>query len=301
MNGPALAADGHRVAVAWYTYVEQRARIRLALSRDAGRTFATPIEIDEPRGRRSPIGRVDVVLDGDGAIISWLASEREAAVLLVARVTSAGQVGEPVTVARTSAARNGGFPRMVRLGDALALAWTDAGEPSRVELRALSVNDLPGPETKQPPAPAPELFAAGTAAPEYHAQLLDGSDVALASLRGEVVLLNLWATWCEPCRHELGELTKLHADYSSKGVRIVAVSVDRERTPKEIAAFVERRKLPYSIWHDRKDRASELFRVNTLPASVVIDRAGTIVWSQVGALTAQDAAVKKALDAALEG
>jgi len=153
VNGPMMATDGDRVAVAWYTYVDQRSRIRLSLSNDAGKTSADPIEIDQPVGRRSPIGRVDVVLDGDGAVVSWVASEREDAVVLVARVSADGGVGEPLTVARLSASRQSGFPQLERLGDRLLVAWTKAGKPTSVEMRALSLSELPAPNARARAAP----------------------------------------------------------------------------------------------------------------------------------------------------
>jgi peroxiredoxin len=301
VNGPALAADGDRLAVAWYTYVDQRARVRLALSRDAGATLSDPIEVDSPSGRRAPIGRVDVVLDGDGAVVSWLASEREDALLLAARVAADGRVGDPLTVARISASRESGFPQLERLGDELVLAWTEAGKPSRVAMQQLRVNDLPAPRARRSAADSTStVLAVGSEVPDYRARLLDGSSVSLSSLRGEVVLLNLWATWCEPCRQEVDELSKLHARYAARGVRIVAVSVDGAQRADEVRSFVERRKLPYTIWRDPEDHASSAFGVATLPANFVIDRSGTVRWSQAGALTADDEQLARALDVALK-
>lgn len=301
VNGPAVAADGRRVAVAWYSYAEQRSRILVSLSSDAGRTFAAPVVVDEPRGRRAPIGRVDVVLDGDGAVVSWMASDREDAALLVARVAPDGRVKRALTVARTSAARDSGFPRMDRLGATLVLAWTEATEPRSVRMRALPMAELPTQAQTAPDAPAEPatMPSAGDRAPEYSALSIGGAPVSLASLRGHVVLLNLWATWCEPCRHELGELTKLHAHYAAKGLRIVAASVDRERTTQEIAVFAEKRKLPFSIWHDPADTASAAFGAPIMPASFVIDRTGTIAWSRTGAMTADDEPLARALARAL--
>lgn len=302
VNGPKLAAEGDNIAAAWYTYVGGRSLIRLAFSRNGGHDWTPPILIDEPVGRRSPIGRVDVVRDGDGAVVSWMASERDQAVVLAARATPDGRVGRALPLARTSAARDSGFPQLERHGEQLVLLWTKAGKPSAVALTTVLPRELPTPGVVKRAASnaSSKLLVVGSKAPDYGARSLAGGEARLSSLGGEVVLLNLWATWCEPCRRELGELTTLHQQYAAKGVRIVAVSVDGERSAAEILKFSQRRRLPYAIWHDREDRASSAFGVSTLPANFVIDRTGTIVWSKNGALTAADNALKRALDTALQ-
>ena len=134
----------------------------------------------------------------------------------------------------------------------------------------------------------------GTEAPAYRAQLLDGGDVALSSLRGKAVLLNLWATWCEPCRHELADLAALHERFAADGVIVVAVSLDADRDT--LTGYLERRKLPFTLWHDPRDRASATFGVDTLPATFVIGRDGVVVWSKSGAVTAREGGLVEAIE-----
>ncbi len=304
VNGPSVAARGRRVAVAWYTYAEDRARVRLAFSEDAGATFGAPLEVEGPTGGRVPIGRVDVVLEEDGsALVSWLASEREEASLFVRRLKADGRRGSPFLVTKTSAHRQSGFPRMERLGDSLFFAWTEAETPSRVRVAALPAAQVPPVSAlvvaPGEPPPSAEPLAPGQPAPAYSAVDLAGKPVSLAEQRGHAVLVNVWATWCEPCRFELPELAALHERHASKGLRVIGVSVDAERTAAELRDFITRRKLPYTFWHDPADRASRLFGARTLPASFLFDKRGVLVWHRVGTVSAEDAELEAVLQRAL--
>jgi hypothetical protein len=140
VNGPALAARGDTVAIAWFTGAQDTARVRVAFSVDGGQRFAPPVRVDGG----SPAGRVGITLDENGdALVSWL--ERvppEDAEVRVRRVARSGDVGSPVTISRTKAARASGFPRIVRRGDALVAAWTVPGDSARVMVGRVSTSDL---------------------------------------------------------------------------------------------------------------------------------------------------------------
>ncbi|MBW3660774.1 MAG: glycoside hydrolase [Gemmatimonadetes bacterium] len=144
VNGPAIAARGERVAVAWYTAARDTLRVRLARSTDAGATFGEPVGIDAG----APEGRVDVALLESGeALVSWLERAEDGNGLILARrVGSDGRLGEPVTVARTSYARASGFPRMALSGDEAVFAWTDPVEPSRVRTATARLAAIPSPD-----------------------------------------------------------------------------------------------------------------------------------------------------------
>jgi hypothetical protein len=134
VNGPALAAEGRRVAVAWYTQGANRPRVQVAFSDDAGASFRAPVTVDA----RGPLGRVDAILDGNGdAIVAWVASEGKGAAIRLARVNRAGRVGPALTVARTETGRSSGFPRLERMGGTLVVAWVEPSDPFR--LRAATV------------------------------------------------------------------------------------------------------------------------------------------------------------------
>jgi hypothetical protein len=132
VNGPAVAADGNRVAVAWFTGASDTARVLVAFSDDAGATFGAPIRIDEGQ----PLGRVDVELDGrERALVTWLErTEGEGAEVRLRAVDASGARAPFMAIARSSAGRPAGFPRMVRTGDHLVLAWTEPGTPSRIRM-----------------------------------------------------------------------------------------------------------------------------------------------------------------------
>lgn len=304
VNGPAVAARGKRVAVAWYTYADDRPRVRLAFSEDAGASFGAPLEVDGPTGGRVPIGRVDVVLDEDGsALVSWMASERETASVLVRRLTAGRKRGEELHVQSTRADRQSGFPRLERLGGSLFLAWTETGTPSQVRVLKWLAADVPPATTSADSAPEPstaeEPLPLGQPAPEYSAVSLEGAQVSLAGERGHPVLVNLWATWCEPCRFEIPTLAALHERFAPRGLRVVGVSLDDLKTPAELREFAQRRGLTYPLWHDPKGRATQAFRVGILPASFLFDKKGVLVWRQLGMVSAEDAELAAAIERAL--
>ncbi len=129
VNGPAVAADGDAVAVAWFTAADEDPRVLVAFSGDAGASFGEPIEIDGEQ----PLGRVDVALGGDGdAWVSWVATAGEAAEIRLRSAAPDGDTGPVWSVAATSEKRSAGVPRMVRDGVDLVLTWVEDAEPSRV-------------------------------------------------------------------------------------------------------------------------------------------------------------------------
>jgi hypothetical protein len=129
VNGPAVSADGRRVAVAWFTAAKGTPRVKVIFSSDAGATFGQPVQVDEG----APVGRVDVVMVADGsALVSWLERTGKGGEVKVRRIKPDGSRDEAITVAASSAARASGFPQMARCGDEVVFAWTDSGTPSRV-------------------------------------------------------------------------------------------------------------------------------------------------------------------------
>ena len=129
VNGPAIAAQGRRIAVAWYTEAGGTPRVHLALSQDGGGTFGPARQVDLGQ----PLGRVDVALLGDGTpLVSWMEGTASAARILVRSVPAEGEPGPILEVAPTSGARSSGFPQMVSSRDSLVVAWTEDGTPPRV-------------------------------------------------------------------------------------------------------------------------------------------------------------------------
>jgi hypothetical protein len=136
VNGPAIAARGDTVVVAWFTAPDDTARVRLAYSYDAGTTFSPPLRIDGGL----PVGRVDVQLGDSGkAVVAWLERTDSANAELRLRVTAPnGALSAPMVLAPTSPSRASGFPRMALqrhgTGSALIVVWTHPADTSRVRV-----------------------------------------------------------------------------------------------------------------------------------------------------------------------
>ena len=149
------------------------------------------------------------------------------------------------------------------------------------------------------PADAPGRVEVGAPAPGYHTVSLDGDSVSLADQRGKVVLLNIWATWCHPCRDEIPELRELHAKYQSRGLELVGVSVDSEGSDDAIRAFMKDFEMTFPIWRDPDERVSTQFLVVGVPATFLIDRDGILRWRKTGPIQPNDPSLTTAIEAAL--
>lgn len=138
VNGPALDAQGPRVAAVWYAAAGDTPRVQVAFSEDAGATFAAPVRVDGG----SPLGRVDVTLLEDGAaLVVWLEVKGKDALVRARRISRHGQADAAITVARTSAARASGFPQVARGKDGIVFAWTVAGKPSQIHVALLAPSE----------------------------------------------------------------------------------------------------------------------------------------------------------------
>lgn len=148
--------------------------------------------------------------------------------------------------------------------------------------------------------PIPERDPGGPdAAPPLSAVRLSGDSVRLADLEGRVVLLNVWATWCVPCRQEVPELQSLHEVYADSGLHVVGVSVDNRGAEAEIRRFMEQYGMTYDIWWDAAGASIQAFGAVGVPLTVLMDRDGTVVWRHLGAFRADDPELREAVRGAL--
>jgi hypothetical protein len=123
VNGPALSADGRRVAIAWFTVKDDEGRAFVAFSDDAGRTFGAPIRLDDV----GSLGRVDVSLLPDGsAVASWMEFDNQRAEFRARRVERSGQRSASITVAGVEGSRSSGYPRLARHEHEVIFAWTES-------------------------------------------------------------------------------------------------------------------------------------------------------------------------------
>ncbi len=122
----------------------------------------------------------------------------------------------------------------------------------------------------------------GKAAPAYAAETLDGETVALRELRGDVVLLNVWATWCRPCVREMPSLEALHQELSPHGLNVVAVSIDGASSGGEIRSFLQTHGISFTILHDPGKRVAREFATIGLPETYLISRDGRVLHHWIG-------------------
>ena len=136
VNGPALAAHGDRVALAWFTAQGDTPRVNVAFSADAGKTFGKPIRVDEAR----TLGRVDTVMLEDGrAIVSWMEFTDSGSEIRARTVFPDGRRSPHALVAKTTSDRQSGYPRMVRAGKELIFAWVQTRPTLQIKTAVASV------------------------------------------------------------------------------------------------------------------------------------------------------------------
>jgi thiol-disulfide isomerase/thioredoxin len=132
---------------------------------------------------------------------------------------------------------------------------------------------------------APEIFPVevGSSAPTFQAtDLKTGQRQTLADFKGQVVLLNIWATWCEPCKVEMPSLEQLEKEVGPQGLRIVAVSID-EGGDDVVRQFARDYGLTFRILHDQSGKIQRIYQTTGVPESFVINRQGKIVKKVIGA------------------
>lgn len=129
VNGPALAANGRRLAVAWFAAPGDHARTGVALSEDGGANWGPSRPIPVAAGGAA-MGQLALAPSGEGFALSWLEAIAGGSELRVARVDVRGEVAPPIAIARTGAGRSAGIPRLASAGDRLALLWVDSAKPA---------------------------------------------------------------------------------------------------------------------------------------------------------------------------
>jgi len=144
------------------------------------------------------------------------------------------------------------------------------------------------------------LVGPGSEAPDFQAvNLAAGETLTLADYRGQVVLLNIWATWCVPCEREMPSIQRLHETLGPKGLKVVAVSIDQADS-EVVLEWARERDLTFEILQDRKGSIERTYQTTGVPESFVIDRAGIIVKKEFGAREWDDPTVLALLARLLE-
>jgi cytochrome c biogenesis protein CcmG/thiol:disulfide interchange protein DsbE len=131
--------------------------------------------------------------------------------------------------------------------------------------------------------PQIELVGPGSRAPDFHAvNLATGRASSLADYRGRVLLLNIWATWCEPCRVEMPAIERLYNDFEGSDFRLISVSIDQD-DPGVVRDYARTLGLTFQILQDRSTKIRYTYQATGYPESFVINRQGVIVKKVIGA------------------
>ena len=117
-------------------------------------------------------------------------------------------------------------------------------------------------------------------APDFTLKSLEGSNLRLEEYRGQVVLINFWASWCGPCRQEMPLLDRLHHRYEDTGFAVLGINVEGEAAPAQ--EIVDKTKVTFPILIDEGQAVSELYNLEAMPSTVVVDRDGIVRYIHRG-------------------
>ena len=137
----------------------------------------------------------------------------------------------------------------------------------------------------------------GQRAPEIGLRDLNGNNVTMASLRGNVVLVDFWASWCEPCAEEMPVLERLHTTYQAQGLRIVGVSQDRNAS--NVQGFLREHRVSFPIVHDAQHAVAGRYSPPRMPSSYIVDRSGVVRHVHEGFRSGDAAAMEREIRALL--
>ena len=237
----------------------------VTFSDDSGASFGEPVRVDDGNA----IGRVDIEWGeslGDDVFVSWVERlEGRDGEVRIKKISSSGDGGTRLVVAKTGSGRASGFPRIARFGDEIFISWTNSYErsgPSQVRIARVTS------EVVLLDEPARSFAAVG----------IDGYEYRLEDLLGKVVLLNFWGVWCTRCRDEIPRLVELDRKWRRAG--LVVLGADYGDEPKDLPAFVEEIGMSYPALID--DGLADEYEVLIYPTSVVIDRSGRLRYRVEG-------------------
>lgn len=122
----------------------------------------------------------------------------------------------------------------------------------------------------------------GFLAPDFSLQTPEGETVSLSQFRGQAVLVNLWATWCPPCRAEMPAIQKLYEEYKDQGFVVLAINMTYQDNPQAVVPFIQERNLTFPILIEDTGHVAEQYELRSLPSSFFISRDGIIQEVVIG-------------------
>jgi peroxiredoxin len=140
----------------------------------------------------------------------------------------------------------------------------------------------------------------GQAAPDFTLKDLEGHTYTLSELRGKVVLLDFWASWCQPCLHAIPALNRLGSKFQGEHFLILGINVDRSKSTSALKRFVEEYQVSYPILADKRGKVAGRYRAFVLPLSYLIDKKGRIAERIVGYNLALEKELESRIESLLE-
>ncbi|RJQ62889.1 MAG: TlpA family protein disulfide reductase [Stygiobacter sp.] len=138
------------------------------------------------------------------------------------------------------------------------------------------------PNGPYPPNYVPAGEQKSVEAPDFELPTTDGKKLKLSSLKGKVVILDFWATWCPPCRKGIPDLVELKKKYGKKGFEVIGISVDSPQTKEEVVPFMKDYGINYPVVYGNEAITISYGGIQSIPTAFVIDKQGKIVASYVG-------------------
>jgi thiol-disulfide isomerase/thioredoxin len=200
-------------------------------------------------------------------------------------------------------------PCQVRLDevDQILIGGAVASESTRLAYQRWKLTDAPEPtiaegggdDAADGRAPGTSSPLVGKPAPDFSLELLDGKTFRLSEAKGQVVVLDFWATWCGPCLQAMPQVEKAAGEFRDQGVKLVAVNL--QEAPKDITAMLERHQLKLTVALDKDGVVAQKYAAHAIPQTVVVGRDGTVSRLFVGGGPRLGDQLRDALKAALEG
>lgn len=134
-------------------------------------------------------------------------------------------------------------------------------------------------------------------APEFRLASRAGGEMSLSGLRGQVVMINFWASWCGPCRQEFPALDQIYAKYKPMGFALVGINVESEKSDAE--RFLSQQQVSFPILFDPDNQVSGSYGVRAMPTTVLVDRQGRLRWSHMAYKPGDEAKYIEQIRAAL--
>ncbi len=168
---------------------------------------------------------------------------------------------------------------------ATQLTTTPTGTIPSAPIPSPSPSPSPTPSSPTPTPVIVEGLNVGNRAPDFDLPTLTGDNVSLSGLRGKSVLLNIWATWCPPCKIELPILQQVNDKWADRGLVLIAVDLigsTRTETPENLAAFMQSNNYTFTAPMDIEKKLTKAYAITNIPLTFLIDKDGVIRFRKIG-------------------